>query len=529
MMNSGRLDELIQKYVQGNLAQSEVEELSRHLQQEEAVESRRKLRLALKADAYLEEAAAEMGQETDWNEHVPEGKAVSLKPRIWTMVGVAASIAAVITVGFLGWFRQAETLPIENGLGVATVLRIDGKGHTRPQHPLSRGDALQAGDELTMSEGVIELVFRDSGVHAIATAPLTLTAESSERIFLHRGDVKLHVPPQGIGFVVETAEREITDLGTVFVVTARKNASQVFVLDGQVAIEKRSGNRGRLMTEGEVASFGQNGKLSLLKQKTDGMPELSQPSFDQSVQSLSGKIFGFKNDDLPQAPAEEDLMGMRFDSLIRSGFQDRSSLDGLDSGSPLRFAGIAGAYKQFAERNGLHPDVINRAGWLTWYSGQLTPPGPGRYRFWGYADNNLLVAIDGKPVFDGSRYDSAFREIVHVQRQDHPAWPCLNALAGFASGPWIEVGDDPIQFDLLFGEKHGNLTFGLLLVEREGEDYEKTFWGQPKWPLLLTEEPSDTQLGQLGQLRKHMEEKLMGSFSVSSDAIWDARKTSLAR
>lgn len=529
MMNSSRLDELIQKYVQGNLAESEVEELSRHLQQDESAEARRKLRLALKADAFLEEAAAEMGQEADWNEPVTESKVLSLKPRIWTMVGIAASIAAVITVGFLGWFHQAETLPIENGLGVATVLRIDGKGHTRPHHPLSRGDALQAGDELTMSEGVIELVFRDSGVHAIATAPLTLTAESSERIFLHRGDVKLHVPPQGIGFVVETAEREITDLGTVFVVTARKKASQVFVLDGQVAIEKRDGNRGRLMTEGEVASFGQNGKLSLLKKKTDGMPELSRPSLDQGVQFLSGKVFGFRSDDLPQAPAKKDLMGMRFASLIRSGFQDRSSLEGLDSGSPLRFAGIAGAYAQFAERNGLHPDVVGRAGWLSWYSGQLTPPGPGRYRLWGYADNNLLVAIDGKTVFDGSRYDSAFRDIVHVPRQDHPAWPCLNALAGFASGPWIEVGDDPIQFDLLFGEKHGNLTFGLLLVEREGEEYEKTFWGQPKWPLLLTEEPSEPQLNQFDRLREHMEEKLMGSFSVSSDAIWHARKTSLAR
>jgi hypothetical protein len=86
MMNSGRLDELIQKYVQEKSTESEVEELSRYLQQEEAVEARRKLRLALKADAYLEEAAAEMGQETDWNEHVSEGKVVSLKPRIWKIL-----------------------------------------------------------------------------------------------------------------------------------------------------------------------------------------------------------------------------------------------------------------------------------------------------------------------------------------------------------------------------------------------------------------------------------------------------------
>lgn len=117
------------------------------------------------------------------------------------------------------------------------------------------------------------------------------------------------------------------------------------------------------------------------------------------------------------------------------------------------------------------------------------------------------------------------RDIVHVPRQDHPTWPCLVAPAGFASGPWIELGNDPVQFDLLFGEKHGIRTSGLLLVEREGENYEETSWGQPKWPLFLTEEPGATQLKELDQLREHMEDKLSGSFSVSSDAIWRVRES----
>jgi len=41
---------------------------------------------------------------------------------------------------------------------------------------------------------------------------------------------------------------------------------------------------------------------------------------------------------------------------------------------------------------------------------------------------------------------------VAVPRENYPAWPCLNSKAGFAAGPWIEVGEDPVQFDLLFGE-----------------------------------------------------------------------------
>ncbi len=98
-------------------------------------------------------------------------------------------------------------------------------------------------------------------------------------------------------------------------------------------------------------------------------------------------------------------------------------------------------------------------------------------------------------------------------------------MAGSARGPWIELGDNLVQFDLHFGEKHGDLTFGLLLVEREGEKYEETLWGRPKCPLFLTEEPNETQLSQLDQLRAHMEEKLMGSFSVSRDALWKAEKS----
>ncbi len=137
----------------------------------------------------------------------------------------------------------------------------------------------------------------------------------------------------------------------------------------------------------------------------------------------------------------------------------------------------------------------------------------------GYADNHLLVAIDGKPVFEGSRYDSAFKKL-GIQRTDNPALPCLIAPAGFASGEWIELGSDSIQLDILFGEIGGNITSGLLLVEREGETYEETFWGQPKWPLFLTEAPSTEETAEFKRLVDHLERKTMGSFTVSAEAVW---------
>ncbi|MEM7600076.1 MAG: hypothetical protein AAF357_01520, partial [Verrucomicrobiota bacterium] len=158
--------------------------------------------------------------------------------------------------------------------------------------------------------------------------------------------------------------------------------------------------------------------------------------------------------------------------------------------------------------------------WLAWYSGQVTPPQPGRYRFHGYADNHLLVAIDGKPVFEGSRHDSPFTKL-GISRTDNPSFPCLVANSGLASGPWIELTGDPVQIDILFGEIDSKQTSGLLLIEREGAAYENTYWGQPKWPLFLTEKPNATEWTELNDLRDHMEAKLMGSFSVREEAVWN--------
>ncbi len=131
----------------------------------------------------------------------------------------------------------------------------------------------------------------------------------------------------------------------------------------------------------------------------------------------------------------------------------------------------------------------------------------------------MLVAINGKPVFEGSRHDSSFKKL-GIPRTDNPSLPCLIAKAGFARGEWIELSGDTVQLDILFGEVSGNITSGLLLVEREGDTYEETFWGQPKWPLFLTKAPGEGEIAEFEGLLIHLEEKMMGSFSIAADAVW---------
>lgn len=431
------------------------------------------------------------------------------------------ALTAALVVGAIGWLRTPGGSPTGEERGVARVIRIEGDGATGRRVSVVDGRELFAGEELSMQRGLIELAFRETGVHIVATAPLRMTLDSNQRVSLHEGQVKLVVPPQGVGFVVDTAQRKFVDLGTSFVVTAGAKGSEVLVLDGQISVDDHDGTTGDLMHEGEFARFDRDGRIEKRSPSrlSLSLPELSLPATIPGHASLQGVILGYDDSaDIKKSSPHEDLLARELLPLIQSGFRDSSKIAAFRQGKPLGFRGIAGAFHDFPERTGLAPYARN-GGWVAWYSGQVTPPHAGRYRFWGYADNHLLVAINGKPVFEGSRRDSSFRGL-GIERIDNPALPCLIARAGFACSDWVEVGTDSVQLDILFGEVGGNITSGLLLVEREGESYEETLWGQPQWPLFLTETPGAEEAAEFRRLVRHLEQKTMGSFSVSEAAVW---------
>lgn len=495
-MNASKIDELIQKCALGILTDDETTELERALSEDDAADARRKLRLALRMDSYLAEAA------TDVQDNV---SIVEIDRRIPFRAWLG--IAAAVVFAFVGMFHPWHS----HDPGIASLIRIESS-----MTDFAAGDVFYKGDRLRVEDGLVEMAFRDSGVHLIGTAPLEMTLATDDRLFLHEGEVKLVVPPQGIGFVVETLERKITDLGTSFVVTARKEGSKILVLDGQIAVGDRRGSPAKLMLEGELTHFDRSGEMRQRSHRHSGVPELPLPSMALSANSLRGSLLAFPDGTKTRV---RDAIGEQVLPLIRSRFQDKRCLSGLKVLDSIRFTGVAGTYNRFPDVTGLIP-YARAYGWLAWYSGRVVAPRAGRYRFWGYADNHLFVAINGKPVFEGSRYESSLREELGVPRFNHPSLPCLNAVAGFASSDWIEVSAEPMRLDILFGELAGSMTSGLLLVEREGETYEESYWGQPKWPLLLTEFPSEPEITELEKLQSHMEQKIMGSFSVSKDALW---------
>jgi len=456
----------------------------------------------------------------------------------WLSLG---AIAAALVVGVFVFVTRKPPVvvvqkpaPVE--LGMVRVIHVEGEAWVDGQRALADGDELFAAGNVSMTNGFIELSYRDSGVHVIAGAPLSMRLDDPMQLFVQEGGLKFVVPPQGVGFVVLTEDQEIVDLGTSFILNAKPEGSTVLVLEGQVTIGKRTGDAKPLvMSKGDFATFDRTGvtqKRTPSRARARSVPEVALRVTEPGPASLRGRILGQTEQPVGGDGAEQDVIGRQFVPLIKSGFQDQSGFELLPTGAPLRFAGIAGAFQTFPQRTGLKLETVQH-GWMAWYRGRVLPPRKGRYRFWGYADNHLVVAIDGKPVFEASR-DSSFSEI-GIPRTDNPALPCLIATAGFAHGSWVESKGEALQLDILFGEIGSNpqtgllLTSGLLLIEWEGEDYEETYWGQPRWPVFMTEAPSAVEVAGLESLRSYLESKMMGSFSVATEAIWKVNNEKVAR
>lgn len=506
---------LLHRYLDGAITPEELGQLENLLRTNS--DARATLRSLATIDAKWQQLLADDSVGTP-----PERESVSrITKRAIPLWLALSALAASLIFGAFGWFRTPGQQATQIERGIARVIRVEGQNSVGKDGIVASGVELYPGDELVMPQGLIELAFRETGVHVIATGPLRLTLDSHQGVSLLQGQVKLVVPPQGIGFVVNTAQRKFVDLGTSFVVSANANGSEVLVLDGQISVGDHDGASGDLMHEGEFAKFDQKGELEKLKHVSlsQAFPELSLRETNPGDGSLQGMILGYdKSTEINNEGLRKDIIARSLLPLIHTGFRDHNCLEDLKRGERLSFHGIAGAFHKFPDRAGLTP-YSSEGGWMTWYHGQVIPPRSGRYRFWGYADNHLLLAINGIPVFEGSRRNSSFKEL-GIQRSDNPAFPCLIASAGFACGEWIELERGPVQLDILFGEIGNDSTSGLLLVEREGEQYEQTFWGQPKWPIFLTENPSEDESAEFERLVKYLEQKTMGSFSISEDAVW---------
>lgn len=136
--------------------------------------------------------------------------------------------------------------------------RLEHDGNSKPP----KEGQLTVGSRLVLSQGAFEGVFAN-GVHMVAEAPCNLRILSNDRVAIDAGTAWFRVPPEAQGFVAETPEIVVRDLGTEFGILSKpKDFDEVHVLVGSVEVMARSESAPALILQAGMARrLGTNGEL----------------------------------------------------------------------------------------------------------------------------------------------------------------------------------------------------------------------------------------------------------------------------
>lgn len=120
--------------------------------------------------------------------------------------------------------------------------------------------------------------------------------------------------------------------------------------------------------------------------------------------------------------------------------------------------------------------------WIIQYKGQVSPPTGGAYRFWGCADDVLAVAVNGKTVLVGCRFDTPMTDVPWKASEPDGAQAADDNLR---PGDWMYLKEgEVIDLDVIIGERPGGWFNAFLMIEKEGETYEKDNRGHPILPIF---------------------------------------------
>lgn len=256
------LSELCSAVVDGRLTDAQRQRLEAWLATSE--EARRFYVRALGLSASLYHYAGEMHADVP----APEP---ALKERFrlaWGWWLGAFATAACVVFGLWLAFRS-PTAPIPaNRTGEEFVARLSGLKDIQWQQAtrgLRPGDLLRRGQRLDLAAGFAEITF-DSGAQIIMEGPALIELVSAWEAALQKGVIKVHVPPEALGFRVTSDVVEVTDLGTDFSVIAdAAGHADVLVLKGEVEATPLGGaeEQSVLLRENEARRFGRSGISSV--------------------------------------------------------------------------------------------------------------------------------------------------------------------------------------------------------------------------------------------------------------------------
>lgn len=133
-------------------------------------------------------------------------------------------------------------------------------------------------------------------------------------------------------------------------------------------------------------------------------------------------------------------------------------------------------------------DVVKPKRWVAYYNGKIAAPESGRYRFWGIADDVLMVRIKRNLVIDAN-WPGLKGKITDWESDDerNRKFKSGGKEQGLVIGDWFFLGKDkPTDMEVLIGEQPGGQFFCRLFIEQDGVDYPKAPDGRPILPIFKT-------------------------------------------
>jgi len=108
--------------------------------------------------------------------------------------------------------------------------------------------------------------------------------------------------------------------------------------------------------------------------------------------------------------------------------------------------------------------------WAVHYKGQVSPPRDGRFRFAGYADDVIAVAVNGKLVLLQGRRDMINPMKVEWSSEDGQGMKAGNGHLLY--GDWLDLkAATPVDIDILIGERPGGDMGAFLFYQEYGVNY----------------------------------------------------------
>lgn len=178
--------------------------------------------------------------------------------------------AALLACGLLA-YQYSRPVPSTGLPAIATLVKSTGCKWAASTLPTAEGSRVAAGT-YELVEGLATLKF-DSGAEVVLEAPATLELIDAMNCRLRSGTLVSDVPPEAIGFTVDTLKARVVDYGTRFgVSTSADGEYTVQVLTGRVEVEDHAETKRHSLTAG------QNLDRGLLKQKINPAATPAEPN-----------------------------------------------------------------------------------------------------------------------------------------------------------------------------------------------------------------------------------------------------------